>query len=187
MNQTQGLERPGAHESAVTGNHIYEKTSHRDGDDPRRRRGGQIRRSRRTSARKAWSEDSRAGSEPEARRHRTETWRGRDRDWRFVRSGTPLRGALGRGRRLLYCAGFLPNEAEIGKSMVDAARGAGMRRRAVLPLMKRTHRQFRIGLFLRGCARSRALRRGRAHPTRRSSRRSYRNNLLATITTLKKD
>ena len=36
MNQTQRLERPGAHESAVTGNHIYEKTSHRDSDDPRR-------------------------------------------------------------------------------------------------------------------------------------------------------
>jgi hypothetical protein len=52
MDQTQRLERPGARESAVTGNHIYEKTSHRDSDDARRRR------SRRTSlTRKAWTED----------------------------------------------------------------------------------------------------------------------------------
>jgi hypothetical protein len=35
MNQTQRLERPRAHQSAVTGNHIYEKTSHRDSDDSR--------------------------------------------------------------------------------------------------------------------------------------------------------
>jgi uncharacterized protein YbjT (DUF2867 family) len=31
---------------------------------------------------------------------------------------------------------FWANEAEIGKSMVDGAKRAGMRRRAILPLMK---------------------------------------------------
>ena len=49
MNQTHGLERPGAHESVVTGNHIYEKTSRRDSDDPRRRRGGRHSRQRASS------------------------------------------------------------------------------------------------------------------------------------------
>jgi uncharacterized protein YbjT (DUF2867 family) len=46
---------------------------------------------------------------------------------------------------------FWANEAEIGKSMVDGAKRAGMRRRAILPLMKGTgwgaHRR-RIMLYL---------------------------------------
>jgi hypothetical protein len=66
MNQTQRLERPGAHESAVSGNHIYEKTSHRDSDDPRRRRAGKFAGLAALAlTRKAWSED--CGRAPNAK------------------------------------------------------------------------------------------------------------------------
>jgi hypothetical protein len=66
MNQTQRLERPAAHESAVTGNHINEKTSHRDSDDPRRRRAGKFAGLAALAlTRKAWSED--CGRAPNAK------------------------------------------------------------------------------------------------------------------------
>jgi NAD(P)-dependent dehydrogenase (short-subunit alcohol dehydrogenase family) len=54
-----------------------------------------------------------------------------------LRDRASLDAALKDVDAVFYIApAFLPNEAVIGKSMVDAARRAGVRRRAVLPLMK---------------------------------------------------
>jgi hypothetical protein len=124
-----------------------------------------------------------------------------------LRDRASLDAALKDVDAIFYIApAFLPNEAEIGKSMVDAARRAGMRRRAVLPPMKgrgwgRIVGEYGItvnvltrGLTLTPSTKKifpsellEGQRRGRTHPTRLSSRRSCRNNFLTPITTLKKD
>jgi len=159
-----------------------------------------------------------------------------------LRDRASLDAALKDVDAVFYIApAFLPNEAEIGKSMVDAARRAGVRRRAVLPQMKGRawgrivnfgsaslfegvpgHAHYiaakaAVAGFTRSIARepgeygitvnvltpgltvtpstkkifpSERLEgqpRGRAHPTRRSSRRSCRNSFLTPISTLKKD
>jgi hypothetical protein len=158
------------------------------------------------------------------------------RDW------ANLDAALKDVEAVFYIApAFLPNEAEIGKSMIDAARRAGAPRRAGLPLMKgrgcgrsvnfgsaslldgvRGHAHYAaakagVAGFTRSIAGEpgeygitanvltpglaltpstkkifpseplEGQRRGRAHSTRLSSRRSRRNDFLTPITTLKKD
>ena len=133
MVQTQGLERPGAHESVVTGNHIYEKTSQTESDDPRRRRGGHIRRSCRTSARKEWSEDR--GRPPNPKQG--DNVRTQGAAIGDLNDRASLEAAVKGVDVVFYVEpAFLANEAEIGNSMVDGAKRAGMCRRAILPLMK---------------------------------------------------
>jgi hypothetical protein len=136
MNQTQRLERPGAHESAVTGNHIYEKTSHRDSDDSRRRRAGKFAGLAAPAlTRKAWSEDR--GRAPNAKQGDIVRKQGAEIAIGDLRDRASLDAARKDVDAVFYIEpAFLANEAEIGKSMVDGAKRAGMRRRAILPLMK---------------------------------------------------
>jgi hypothetical protein len=123
-----------------------------------------------------------------------------------LRDRASLHAALKDVDAVYIAPAFLPNEAEIGKSMVDGARRAGMRRRAVLPPMKgrgwgRIVGEYGItvNVLTRGLTLTPSTKkifpsellegqwRERTHPTRLSSRRSCRNNVLTPITTLKKD
>ena len=153
--------------------------------------------------RKAWSEDRGRAPNPK----QDDNVRRQGAAIGDLRDRASLDAALKDVDAIFYIApAFLPNEAEIGKSMVDAARRAGVRRRAVLPLMKgrgwgRIVGEYGItvNVLTRGLTVTPSTkkifpsellegqRRGRAHPTRRSSRRSCRNSFLTPTSTLKKD
>jgi hypothetical protein len=85
--------------------------------------------------RKAWSEDR--GRAPNANQGDIVRKQGAEIAIGDLRDRASLDAARKDVDAVFYIEpAFLANEAEIGKSMVDGAKLAGMRRRAILPLMK---------------------------------------------------